>query len=85
MKSPIPVINESTIASEGPTKNNPTIKNRHINKFMLATNLIPLSIPRTAEPGDVGFAVTQPDKARDRGKKVLPTPVKERAESTTGK
>ncbi len=29
---------------------------------------------------EIGFVITQPDKARDRGKKLQPTPVKERAQ-----
>ncbi len=32
-------------------------------------------------PHQVGLVITQPDKAKDRGKKVLPPPVKERAEA----
>ncbi len=38
-------------------------------------------LAKLAESGhEIGFAVSQPDKAKNRGKKILPTPVREEAE-----
>ena len=49
--------------------------------FMGTPQFAAAVLAKLAESGcEIGYAVSQPDRAKNRGKKLLPTPVKEEAD-----